>query len=113
MNEVGSLKRVRFLWYSPPRKDRKMNSSKVKSLIIVSALFLFTGLVTVGCKGKTEDAWVNTGSLPGQTFKKHHPVTSKSERHRNPKIVYLGAERSSQRSDFGPRDVSFDFKDLK
>lgn len=89
-----------------------MNSSKVKALVIVFALFLFTGLVTVGCKQKPKDAWVNTSSLPGQTFSHHDTSNAKQG---TPGIVYLGSNSSGQsssqsNSNFGP---SFDFRNLK
>jgi hypothetical protein len=82
-----------------------MISSKVKALIIVSVLLLFTGFFAVGCKGKAQDGWVNTNSMPGQTFKSHR----KAEKKRNPRIVYLGANDSASTS-FGPSDVRFDIE---
>lgn len=88
-----------------------MNSSKAKALVIVFVLFLFTSLVTVGCAQKPKTGWVNTDSLPGQTFSKHSRNDTKQN---NSTIVYLGSDKHSQSSsNFGPRDVSFDFNDLK
>lgn len=92
-----------------------MNSSKVKALVIVFTLFLLTGLVSVGCKQKQKNAWVNTSSLPGQTFANHNMSDSKQA---NPGIVYLGSSSSQSSSsqsssNFGPREVNFDFQNLK
>lgn len=89
-----------------------MNSAKVKTLVIISALLLSVGIVTVGCKKKPA-SWVNTKSMPGSTFVQHN---SNRAQNGNSTIVYLGSDRRSSRSSrsgFGPREVSFDFNDLK
>lgn len=86
-----------------------MISSKVKVLVAVFALLLFTGFVTAGCKEKTKNSWVNTASLPGQTFSHHGNANAKPA---NSRIVYLGSD-SSKDAGFAPRDVSFEFQDLK
>ncbi len=85
-----------------------MCTSKVKTLVIVFALFLFAGLVTVGCKDKTKNAWVNTNSLPGKTFS--HNINSAQPN--NSAIVYLGSDNKSK-SKFGPKDVNFEFENLR
>lgn len=86
-----------------------MNSSKLKTLVIVTALLLVTSIITVGCKSKKpEDGWVNTGSLPGHTFTK-----GANSNHNNSGVIYLGSNSSSSDVDFGPKDVSFEFKSLK
>lgn len=86
-----------------------MTSAKVKTLAVVFALLLFTGMATSGCKEKPrEKGWVNTDSMPGKTFSKYH-----NNNRSNSKIVYLGSNSSSSGSSFGPNEVSFDFKDLK
>lgn len=87
-----------------------MISSKVKALVIVLALFLFTGVVTVGCKQKSQDSWVNTNSMPGHAFSKY---AGKSGAKHNATVVYLGADKDSPNVNFGPRDVSFNFRDLR
>lgn len=88
-----------------------MNSSKVKALVIVFVVLLCTSVVAVGCKSKaSKDTWVNTNSLPGQTFK------SRSKAHKtrnaNSNIVYLGSS-SPQSGNFGPGEVSFEFSSLR
>lgn len=92
-----------------------MISTKVKALVIVFALFLFTGIITAGCKKKSEVAWVNTNSLPGNTFTQHTSTsTSTGDAKRSSSaIVYLGSDSSSSDANFGPRDVSFEFRSLK
>lgn len=87
-----------------------MISSKVKVLIVFFALFLFTGVVAVGCKQKSEDSWVNTNSMPGHAF--NGSVNTGSSKHVNSTVIYLGSDRRASHVDFGPRDVSFNFRDL-
>lgn len=89
-----------------------MNVSKVKAISVVFALLLFVGLFTVGCTKKPKNAWVNTASLPGQTFSKNNVTANNSG------IIDLSSNGSSSgvRSDsngFGPGDVSFEFRDLR
>lgn len=85
-----------------------MNTSKVKALAVVFTLLLATGFIAAGCKGKAQSGWVNTGSLPGHSFKqnvKHEPV-------KNPRIVYLGSS-SETKANFGPGEVRFDLENLR
>ena len=91
-----------------------MISSKTKPIVIVFALLLFTGVTTVGCGQKAKGTWVNTNSLPGNTFVQHNGSSAK----RSNAIVYLGSDSSrspsaSSDSNFGPKDVNFDFKSLR
>lgn len=85
-----------------------MISSKSKALVIVFTLFLLTGLLTVGCKQKIKDSWVNTSSMPGNTFKSHMQTEQG-----NATVVYLGSDKDAPNVQFGPKDVSFNFRDLK
>lgn len=87
-----------------------MSSSKVKTFAIVFALFLLAGFVTVGCKQKTTNAMVNTNSMPGQTFAKHG---NQNVQQNNSTIVYLGSDSRSRSANFGPKDMSFEFENLK
>lgn len=90
-----------------PPEDKKM-SSKFKAVAVVFSLLLLTSVVTVGCgKDKAKDAWVNTKSLPGNTFADH---TVSNAPKSTPGIVYLGQSSSSRSPRFGP---SFEFKNLK
>lgn len=89
-----------------PPEDRKM-SSKVKAAVVVFSLLLFTSVVTVGCKDKAKDAWVNTNSMPGNTFASH---TVSNAPKTTPGIVYLGQSSPTNSPRFGP---SFEFKNLK
>ena len=83
-----------------------MISSKVKVFVFVSALLLFISFFAVGCKTHAKSSWVNTSTLPGNTFKNNTGSSSS-------KIVYLGSKSSSSNVNFGPGDVSFDFENLK
>lgn len=87
-----------------------MVSSKVKALVVVFALLFFTSFVTVGCKGRAQSGWVNTNSLPGETFKRHN---NNGKRKSNPNIVYLGSSSDSAGANFGPGDVRFDVNGLR
>ena len=86
-----------------------MISAKVKTLVIVFALLLFSSIITVGCKKKSDYGLMNTSSLPGKAFTSH----TKSKARHNPNIVYLGSETPSSSGDFGPRDVNFEFQALR
>lgn len=83
-----------------------MNRSHLKVVVVVFVLFLLTGFVTVGCKKKVKNAWVNTKSMPGSTFKHNNAGNADS------RVVYLGSDKDSPNVNFGPSDVSFEFRDL-
>jgi len=86
-----------------------MNSPRVKALVVVCVLFLLVSFVTVGCS-KKKDAWVNTKSMPGHAL----AGPSQDDNQGNDRIVYLGADETPQETPyFGPRDVSFEFENLK
>lgn len=86
-----------------------MNSSSLKIVVVVFALLFCVGFVAVGCKQKPKAGWVNTSSMPGRTFSKYvkHDTTG------NARIVYLGQDKKNPDVNFGPRDVSFNFVDLR
>lgn len=88
-----------------------MGSVKIKTLIIVSVLLFSVGITAVGCKKKAAHTWVNTASMPGNTFADHtRSANNKST------VVYLGSDDSAGQpssGNFGPKDVSFEFKNLK
>lgn len=88
-----------------------MFSTKVKALVFVFALLLFVGIFTVGCRRKPEVAWVNTKSMPGNTFSQYTNNSSSKNTHSG--VIYLGGDSNSSNSNFGPRDVSFEFRDLR
>lgn len=88
-----------------------MISSNKKTLVIVFVLLLLTSIITVGCKSKAKGAWVNTSSLPGNTFVNHSAGSSSGRS--NSGIIYLGSDDKSSDVNFGPRDVSFEFRSLK
>jgi len=91
-----------------------MGSAKIKTLVIVSVLLLSVGFITVGCKKKTVNPWVNTSSMPGNTFAQH---TSSPSNNNRATVVYLGSDNASPSQSsggsFGPKDVNFEFKNLK
>lgn len=81
-----------------------MISFKFRAFIIISTLLLCPFIFTA-C-GSTKATWVNTASMPGNTFSQYRVDLSDKQ-----KIVT--AVRNSAKKDndsFGP---SFDFKDLK
>ena len=83
-----------------------MNPNKKKSLIIVFALVLFIGFVTVGCKQTIKNSWVNTSSMPGKTFNRSAKLGGST-------VISLGSDKTAKNADFGPGDVNFDFRVLK
>ena len=87
-----------------------MFSAKIKTFVIVSVLLIFVGFVAVGCGQKPKaTAWVNTGSMPGNTFTqyvKHDIKKGTSE------VIHLSDSNSSN-TNFGPGDVSFEFQELR
>lgn len=87
-----------------------MVSPKVKAFAIVFALFLLVGIVTAGCKQKSKDTWVNTNSMPGKTFSGYTNQSNANIGHSG--IVYLGSDDNAPNVNFGPKDVSFKFRDL-
>jgi len=87
-----------------------MKSSKVKALVIVSVVLLITGFVTVGCKQKTKTGWVNTNSLPGQGVN-HYGKNVVTQN--NSSVIYLGSDKRGPNGNFGPGEISFEFKDLR
>lgn len=88
-----------------------MGLTKVKAIVIVFALFLFTGIITVGCKQKSENSWVNTSSMPGRAFNGY--TKTNNAKNSNSTILYLGSDKNAPNVNFGPKDVSFNFRDLR
>lgn len=87
-----------------------MFSTKIKTIVIVSVLLVFVGFVAVGCKPKPKAAaWVNTGSMPGNTFTKYvkHDIKKGTS-----EVIKL-SDSSSSSVNFGPGDVSFEFQELR
>lgn len=87
-----------------------MSFSKIKVVCIVFVLVLLAGFISVGCKQKPKDTWVNTSSMPGQTFAKHGNTAAQQN---TSTIVYLGSDSKSRNVNFGPRDMSFEFENLR
>ena len=74
---------------------------KVKSLFGIFFALILLGFVSAGCVNK--NSLVNTSFLPGNSFK-NHPENSN--------VISLG-DKNAADVDFGPKDISFDFKNLK
>lgn len=86
-----------------------MNLSAKKIAVIVLVLCLVLGFVLFNHQQKPKSvAWVNTASMPGQTFAQHTVATKSDDG-----IIHLGSSSYNDSEGFGPKDVSFDFKDLK
>lgn len=85
-------------------EDRKMISFKFRTFTIISTLLLCPFIFT-GC-GSQKATWVNTDSMPGNTFSQYRVDLSDKQ-----KIVNaVQNSAKSSKNNFGP---SFDFKDLK
>lgn len=78
--------------------------------IVLSALILVVSVVTVGCGQKKQGEWVNTASMPGHTFDSSAQLLDTKSN--SPTTVYLG-DPNTPNVQFGPRDVSFNFRDLR
>lgn len=82
-----------------------MTPTKIKVLVTVFALLTVTGIISAGCQSKPKSlGLVNTSTLPGRTF---------AEKKNNSAVVYLGSDKNSSGSSFGPRDISFEFEVLR
>ena len=79
-----------------------MISTKLKALVVVFVLLLFTSIITVGCKQKANDGLIVRTSQSEKAQKKHYP-----------NIVYLGSDGNTSGGNFGPKDVSFEFQTLR
>lgn len=89
-----------------------MITSTPKSFIFLVALVFLTGFLTVGCgKERTQNAWVNTASMPGHAFDSSY-VNLSDAKNNGSGTVYLG-DPNTPDVQFGPRDVSFNFRDLR
>lgn len=93
-----------------------MFSSKFRASAIVFALLLVTSMFAVGCsqQQKGQGGWVNTNSMPGHTFTQYRKYVKSDAKQSNSTIVYLGSkDDESNNANFGPRDVNFEFRNLK
>lgn len=87
-----------------------MITSAPKISVILIALILSISVVTVGCGKKKQAEWVNTASMPGHTFDSN--VNLSNAKNNVSGTVYLG-DPNTPDVQFGPRDVSFNFRDLR
>lgn len=86
-----------------------MITSAPKLSIILIALVLLISVATVGCGKKKQAEWVNTASMPGHAL---DSVNLPNAKNNVSGTVYLG-DPNSPDVQFGPRDVSFNFRDLR
>lgn len=87
-----------------------MIPSVPKISVILIALILSISVVTVGCGKQKQAEWVNTASLPGHAFDSNGDLAN--SKNNVSSTVYLG-DPNSPNVQFGPKDVSFNFKDLR
>lgn len=87
-----------------------MITSAPKMSIILIALILSISVITVGCGNKKQAEWVNTASLPGHAFDSNGNLSNSKNNFSS--TVYLG-DPNAPNVQFGPRDVSFNFRDLR
>lgn len=88
-----------------------MITSTPKSLVILVALVLLISVVTVGCGKKKQGEWVNTASMPGHAMDNVNYANLPMSKGNVSGTVYLG-DPNTPNVQFGPRDVSFNFRDL-
>ncbi len=87
-----------------------MFTSAPKLSVILIALILSISIVTVGCGKKKHAEWVNTASMPGHAFDSNGNLSGSKNNVSG--TVYLG-DPNTPDVQFGPRDVSFSFRDLR
>lgn len=85
-----------------------MITSAPKLSVILIALVLLISVATVGCGKKKQGDWVNTASMPGHAFDN---VDLQNAKNNVSGTVYLG-DPNTPNVQFGPSDVSFNFRDL-
>lgn len=88
-----------------------MKPSTSKTLVLVTALLIFSSMFAVGCSSKPRAGWVNTDSMPGHRYDKY--VNLSNEKRNTSTVVYLGSEETKTAVNFGPKDPSFDFENLR
>lgn len=90
----------------------EMFSPYLKRFFIFT-IVLANGFILTGCTGQS-NAWVNTNSLPGHTFKKYSNYSQQYNSNSSGKNFSpdFGAPPVDKNINFGPKDVSFDFKTL-
>lgn len=91
-----------------------MVSSKTELLVVMIASIMFASVFTTGCahkKAAPTASWVNTDSMPGHATDKYYANYS-NVKAGGSSVVYLG-DPNTPNVEFGPRDVSFSFRDLK
>lgn len=93
-------------------EDKKMITSTPKSLLVLLALVLVTGVITAGCGQKKQGDWVNTASLPGHALDNINYANLPMAKNNGSGTVYLG-DPNTPNVQFGPSDVSFSFRDLR
>lgn len=86
-----------------------MFTSAPKISVILIALILSISVVAVGCGKKKEADWVNTASMPGHAL---DSVNLPNAKNGTQGTVYLG-DPNTPDVQFGPQDVSFNFRDLR
>lgn len=87
-----------------------MISSRKSILVVVVALVVLVGFISVGCSRKPANGVVNTDAMPGKRFSRY----VKHDKAGNSSIVYLGGdEKTAPASNFGPTDVNFEFSSLR
>lgn len=87
-----------------------MVSASVKSLVMILALLVVAGVISVGC-GKS-GGMVNTDSMPGHKLQKYRRYINYNQSPDKSTIV-LRNQNDDSNADFGPKDVNFDFKNLR
>jgi hypothetical protein len=86
-----------------------MTSTKIVVISVFAVVFLITVIVSTGCK--SQQRVVNTDSMPGHALS---DLGGSGNRTRSDGVIYLGSDyKQTSTADFGPKDVSFDFKTLR
>jgi len=80
--------------------------------ILVLLIIIVGGFILTGCTGQN-NTWVNTNSMPGHTFKKYSNYSQQNNTSsKNFSPDFNTPPAVNDNIQFGPGDVSFDFKTL-
>lgn len=77
---------------------------------LIFPLLLANVFILSGCNGQNT-TWVNTNSMPGHTFKKYTAYVQHNTNNKDSSSDF-GPAPIEKNIQFGPRDISFDFKKL-
>lgn len=77
---------------------------------LIFPVLLANCLIVTGCNSQS-NSWVNTNSMPGHTFKKYAAYVQYNTNNKESSSGF-GPPPIEKNIQFGPKDISFDFRRL-